>query len=126
MSEKAHDVVIKLFAVLLAVVAIWFLFTQVAAGGFLRGMGVVLLALLGLATALGFARRRGWAFLVVSVGLLLDWMTCFILMVVSFDRGGFAAGRGWLAAWILTMVLIGYFGRWSMERRFRPHLEGEH
>jgi hypothetical protein len=126
MSDRAHDVFLKLIAVLIAVGAVVHLATNVAAGGLLRGVWTVFVTFVLLATARGFARYRGWAFLLVSVLLLAGWLSAFVRMVVAFDRGGFAEGRPHLLCLLGIIVLIGYLGRWGMERRFRPHLEAGH
>ena len=74
-----------------------------------------------IAAGIGFVRMRGWAFLMVSVGLLGNFFVTLIHLLMAIDRGEGVKGR---AFWfVVTIVLIGYIGRWSMERRFRPHLE---
>ena len=126
MPDRVHDVFLKLIAVLLAVLAVLFLATKVASGGLLRGVGVAFVTFVLLATALGFARYRGWAFLTVSVLLLGGWLYTFVRMVTAFDRGGWSNGRPYLLSLVAIIVLIGYLGRWRMERRFRPHLDAAH
>ena len=42
-------------------------------------------------------------------------------LLVALDRGEGAKGKAF--CFVLTVALIGYLGRWSTERRFRPHLE---
>ena len=77
-----------------------------------------------LATAIGFFKQRGWAFLVVSVGLLAGWFVSFIRFVLAFEGDQGVAGP--LALVVVIMALIAWLGRWSMERRFRPHLDVDH
>ena len=74
--------------------------------------------------AVGFWKYQGWAFLYFSVSLLFGWMASFILIVLAADSGqslGFPIFR-----LLFTMVLIAIFGRWNVERKFRPHLDIEH
>ncbi len=121
-----HDVVLKGIALLIALLCIPVLGWGLGGGA---GVGRAFCGLLAtfvlLATAVGFARFRGWAFVLASVGLLFGWFVSFIRMITSFNAGDASAGKFWLAAWVGVMVLIGYLGRWKMERRFRPNLEAE-
>jgi hypothetical protein len=81
----------------------------------------ILWGALVIAAGIGFFRMRGWAFLMVSVGLLGNFFVSLVQLLMAIDRGEGVRGKAvWFAA---TLVLIGYLGRWSMERRFRPHLE---
>jgi hypothetical protein len=76
-----------------------------------------------LVVARGFKRRSGAAFLAVSIGLLLGWLVELIRAIVLFEEGGFGAAKTTVMSWLFLTLLIGYLGRWSMERRFRPHLD---
>jgi len=89
----------------------------------LRVFRNLVLAFVSFATAVGFARFRGWAFLLVSVWLLWSWFGSFVGMIVAFNAGYSGLGKRLLVNLVLTMVFIGYIGRWKVERLFRPHLE---
>ena len=89
------------------------------------GFAVVLnlfIAIFVLAVARGFKKRKGWAFLAVSVSLLVGWMWYLILAIFEFDHHGWEGASTSVYLFILSNVLIGYLGRRSMETRFRPHL----
>ncbi len=90
-------------------------------GGFAM-VGLLFAAIIKLAVARGFWGRKGWAFLLVSVSLLLSWMLFLILSIVQMDHGGWAEGSPYIYAFLLVNVLIAYLGRRSMEERFRPDL----
>lgn len=81
------------------------------------------LGLFQIPAGIGLMFWKSWAFLVFSMILLVRFLVTFITMLVAFQRGGGEAG--WPQAILLgvIIVLIGSFGRWSMERRFRPHLD---
>lgn len=78
-------------------------------------------AIFVMGTAVGFFKQRGWAFLVVSVGLLVGWFVSFIRFVLAFEGDQGLVGP--LALVLVMMALIAWLGRWSMEKRFRPHLD---
>ncbi len=126
-SSPVHDVILKGIALLIALLCIPVLGWGLGGGA---GVGRAFFGLLGtfvlLATAVGFARYRGWAFVLASAGLLLAWFVTFIRMITSFNAGHGGDGKFWLASLVAVMVLIGYLGRWKMERRFRPHLDVDH
>ena len=121
MSNKTHNALLKILALLIGLFGLARVFGGLAADGvFAKLLGVVF-GIFVMITAAGFWKRQGWAFLVISVGLLIGFMTHFIQFVVSFDTG---VGTGTRAFWLLVNIaLIAYLGRWSMERRFRPHLD---
>jgi len=80
-----------------------------------------LIAIVVAAVAFGFIKRQGWAFLMVSVGLLGGWLYAMVMAIVVYAADEPASGR--VACFLLVTALIGYLGRWPMERRFRPHLD---
>jgi len=98
------------------------------AGVFGKGTRV-LVCLVALASAIGFFTYQGWAFLVVSAGLLLGFFYTFIHYLLSWDvalKGGEDERTYWLLLWLGVIALIGFVGRWSTERHFRPHLDVDH
>jgi len=112
---------------LVAVFAVWTGIVKLATlfdlkGWFLLFPGIVAVVagLFYVVVGVGLWRYRGWAFLILSVMLLWQWFYSFVKMVVKFDSGGWPAGRPFLVAVLLTTLLIAIFGRWSMERHFRP------
>ena len=124
-SDRAHNTLLDLLAVGLGLGGIYVLADIVVFGeesgfGFFRQF---LVGLFVLAVARGFKRRKGWAFLVVSVGLLVGWMVQMIRAIVLFDVGGAELAEPTVISFIVITALIAYLGRWSMERRFRPHLD---
>ena len=121
MSESLHNAVLKLLAILLGLWGLVQLIEGLDRGGAFSKIGAVIWGILVIVTAVGFFRMRGWAFLLVSVGLLASFFITLIHLILAMDRGEGAKGK---AFWfVLTIALIGYLGRWGMERRFRPHLE---
>ena len=66
---------------------------------------------------------KGAAFMIFSILLLVRWLIAFVATIVAFEAGGSEAGMPQLITLLVIMAMIAYFGRWSMERRFRPHLE---
>ncbi|NJN14788.1 MAG: hypothetical protein HC813_04070 [Planctomycetes bacterium] len=121
-----QDLLLKGVAILIGVgsisLLIWGLGEGAGAGRALFGMMGFFVAL---ATAVGFWRLRGWAFLLASVGLLVGYLTTFVQMILAFNRQDAAGGKALLEAHLVVIFLIGFLGRWSIERRFRPHLETE-
>lgn len=121
MNDSLHNAILKLLAILLGLWGLVHLIEGLDKAGAFGKIGAVVWGLLVIVTAIGFFRMRGWAFLLVSAGLLGAFFVTLIDMLVAMDRGEGAKGK---AFWfVLTVVLIGYLGRWSMERRFRPHLD---
>ncbi len=118
LSDSIHNALVKVLAIL---IGLWGLVQMVGgldSAAWYGKIGAVVWGALVIATAVGFFRMRGWAFLLVSVGLLASFFTNLVAFIVAVDRGEGAKGR---AFWfVLTIVFIGYLGRWSMERRFRP------
>lgn len=124
MSDSQHDFLIKLLAIALFIWGlVWTADGLKGDGAFWKAF-VVIRGLVVLATAIGFARYRGWAFLLVSVGLLYAFLAALIQFILTFDTGGDKMGAFWKVA--LVIALIGYLGNWNMERRFRPHLDDHH
>lgn len=121
MSDSIHNAIVKVLGILLALWGLVHMLDGIDHGGAFSKMGSVLWGILVIATAIGFFRMRGWAFLLVSVGLLGSFFANLVRFIEAVDRGEGVKDR---AFWfVVTIVLIGYLGRWSMERRFRPHLD---
>jgi hypothetical protein len=123
-SESIHNAILKLLALLLGLWGLVCLIEGLDRGGAFGKIWAVAVGLFVIWTAVGFWRRRGWAFLVVSVGLLLSFLSGVVTLIIAVDRGEGVRARA--VALALTIVLIGYLGRWSIERRFRPHLDARH
>ena len=81
-------------------------------------------ALFMVATGIGFWRVQGWAFLVVSLALLIEWFVFFIKILLAADADKAVSGP--ILMLVFNMVLIAWLGRWAMEKRFRPHLDVDH
>ncbi len=118
------DVLTKLLALFVGVkYGLIFLFSGTDAGAlgvlFHWAWGIFMIMV-----AVGFWKYRGWAFLVVSVGLLASWLLALIKLILTADRGESVWGA--IISWVLVMVVIAIFGRWNVERKFRPHLDIEH
>jgi hypothetical protein len=125
-KDTTHDIIIKVLAVLFGLGAIIRIANSFAGDGGVFSKAFWLLAgLFYLVTAIGFARYKGWAFLVISVSLLIGFLTRLVGFILAIDRGDGTAG-GYAMSIVITVCLIGYLGRWSMERRFRPELDIEH
>lgn len=121
MRDSLHNVILKLLAVLLGLWGLVQMIDGFDRTGAFSKMGVILWGILVIATAVGFFRMRGWAFLLASVGLLLSFFVNLVDLILAVDAGQGVKGR---AFWfVISIVLIGYIGRWSIERRFRPHLD---
>jgi len=124
-SDRAHNLFLDLIAAGLGVGGVYVLADAILfedAGGFATFRQIIV-ALIVLLVAVKFKKRRGSAFLAVSVGLLVGWMVELIRAIVLFEEGGFAAAKSTVISFLIVTLLIGYLGRWSMERRFRPHLD---
>ena len=121
MSDSFHNAILKTLGILLGLWGLTRMLEGLDHSGAFGKIGAVLWGILVIVTAIGFFRMRGWAFLLVSVGLLGSFFTNLISFIEAVDRGVGVKDR---AFWfVVTIVLIGYLGRWSMERRFRPHLD---
>jgi hypothetical protein len=123
LSDRVHNLLLDLIAVVLGLGG---LFVVAEAFGEESGFGIfrqLLIGILVLAVARGFKQRKGWAFLVFSIALLVGWLVELTRAIVAFEEGGMAAAKAATLSWLLVTLLIGYLGRWSMERRFRPHLD---
>ena len=122
MSDKTHDVILKVLAVLIGLDGLVFMVGHLGDAGVFYTLFQLAFGAFWICVAVGFWRRRGWAFLSVSVALLVLFMVNWIrLLIAVFDRGtGIAAATFWL---VVVIALIGYLGRYRMERRFRPHLD---
>lgn len=115
----------KLIAALLIVLGLIFLLSGAGDDAGLFGvLGHWALALLMIATGIGFWRGQGWAFLLVSIALLVEWFIFFIRILVAADKGESVTGP--IVLLLLNMAVIAWLGRWSMEKRFRPHLDVDH
>lgn len=120
---KTLDLVVKLVASALLLAGLLTFLAAFDASGMLGVLGRMVAGLFLGWTGAGLWRYRGWAYLVWSVMLLAGFFITEVEMILAVDRG-----EGWLAAaapFVLDVVLIGYFGRWAVERRFRPHLDVE-
>lgn len=121
MSDSIHNAIVKLLAILLGLWGLVQMIEGLDRAGPFSKIGAVIWGGLVIVAAAGLFRMRGWAFLLVSVGLLAAFFVNLITFITAIDSGEGVRGRAfWFAA---TIVLIGYLGRWGMERRFRPHLE---
>jgi len=120
-SDKVHDLLIKLIAIVIGIQGLFTFFGAFGADGVFGVLFTLLLGVVILATAVGIWRYRGWAFLLVSVVLLFGFLYYFVEFIRALDGQGSVSAA--LTMLILDIVFIGYFGRWSMERRFRPHLD---
>jgi len=126
-SRAAQDIVVKIVTALVVVVAVMGLGDRLdAKPGVFGTLWAVAVFLFLLVTAIGFWRYQGWAFVVVSLGLLWGWVTNFIAMVAAFADGHGDVGRPHLFELAGITLIIALIGRWSMERRFRPHLDIDH
>ena len=124
MSERAHNAFLNLISFGIGIYGLMLLSDALGGdGGAFDTLVGLLYAVAMLLVAVGFHKRRGAAFLAFSAWLLVAWLTQFVRMIVAFDNGDASGGRAILYSFLLINVLIGYIGRWSMERRFRPHLE---
>ena len=122
MSESTHNVILKLLAAGILVLGLHWFIDGLDAGGVFGKLLLVAFGVFVVLVAVGFWKRRGWAFLAVSVGLLAGFFVHLIGFIETFDHNGHGHGFAALEL-VLNIVLIGYLGRWSMERRFRPHLD---
>jgi hypothetical protein len=120
-SDSFHNAALKLLAMLLGLWGLVQLIEGLDRPGAFGKITAVIWGILVVVTAIGFFRMRGWAFLLVSVGLLGSFFVTLIDLLLALDRGEGARGKAF--CFLLTIALIGYLGRWSMERRFRAHLE---
>lgn len=123
MSDRKHNFFLNIIAVGLGLDGLFLL--QAALLDDLPGFAMVLylfFSIITLAIARGFWKRKGWAFLLVSVQLLMSWMGGLIMTIVQMDHGGWGDASIYAYGFLGTNVLIAYLGRRSMEERFRPHL----
>ena len=124
MSDRVHNVILNLIALFIGIDALIAFGDAFFAGeGAFRMLFRMLLGIFLVLLALGFKKRKGWAFLTVSVWLLVAWMIQLVTMIVVYDAGETGLGHAALINFVLINLMIGYLGRWSMERRFRPHLD---
>lgn len=122
MKDRVHNFLLSLIGVGIGLYALTTLGGAFFgdATGFAKLTGV-LYGLFTAVVALGFLKRRGWAFLVVSVGLLGGWLYEMVMGIVVYSND--QSPMVHVVCFTLITVLIGYLGRWPMERRFRPHLD---
>lgn len=119
------DALVKLVAAVLVVCGLIFLGSGAGEdAGVFGTLWHWAVGLFGIVAAVGLWRYQGWAFLVFSVALLAGWLTTFIRMILAVDRGEGAWGQ--VVLLFVIMALIAFFGRWKMEKRFRPHLDVDH
>ena len=91
--------------------------------GWMAMVWFLAIGLLQIPAGIGLMFWKGAAFMAFSWLLLVRWLVAFVVTIVAFESGGAAAGKPQLYTLLVITVMIGYFGRWTMERRFRPHLE---
>jgi hypothetical protein len=120
-SDKSHDTILKILAILIGLDALVFMFGGLGEAGVFYTLFQLAMGAFGICVAVSFWRYRGWAFLVVSVALLVSFMVYWIRLLIAVDRGD-GIGRTALAL-VAVVALIGYLGRYRMERRFRPYLD---
>lgn len=123
MSDAVHNTLLKVLAFLLAVFGLIYLVTGLDGDGVFAKLWALVFGGFIIVTAIGFWMMQGWAFLTVSVGLLLSFLSGIVLLLIAVDQGDGIQGRA--ISLVVTMVLIGYLGRWKMERKFRPHLDAQ-
>ena len=124
MSERAHNAFLNLISLGIGIYGLVLLGGAFGGdGGAFATLWGLLLAVLALLVAFGFKRRRGWAFLAVSTWLLFAWLVQLVRVIVVYDAGEVSKGNAILISFVVINLTIAYLGRWSMERRFRPHLE---
>jgi hypothetical protein len=120
-SDKSHNVILKILAVLLGLDGFIFMVTGLGDAGVFYTLFQLAFGAFWICAAVGFWRYRGWAFLSVSVALLISFMVYWIRLLIAVDRG---EGIGRMALMLVVVIaLIAYLGRYRMERRFRPHLD---
>jgi hypothetical protein len=116
-----HNAIAKTLGVLIGLWGLVQLIEGLDRPGFWAKLFWIVWGVLVVVTAVGFFRMRGWAFLCVSVGLLGNFFVTLVTLLVAIDR---REGVKEKAFWfVVAIALIGYLGRWSIERRFRPHLD---
>jgi len=120
-SDKTHDVILKILAVLIGLDGLIYMFGGLGGAGVFHALFQLAFGAFWICVAVGFWRYRGWAFLSVSVALLVAFMVYWIRLLIAFDRGTGIAGTALMLVGVIA--LIGYLGRYRMERRFRPHLD---
>lgn len=119
-----QDALVKITGVVVAIDGLVNLFHAFGGeAGWIAARWFAIIGLLQIAAGVGLLFWKGWAFMTFSILLLVRWLVTFITMIVAFESGGAEAGRPQLILLLVIMALIACFGRWSMERRFRPHLD---
>lgn len=121
MSDKTHNVILKVLAVLIGLDGFVFMVAGLGDAGVFYTLFQLAFGAFWIFVAVGFWRYRGWAFLSVSVALLVAFMVYWVRLLIAFDRGEGIASTA--LTLVLVMALIGYLGRYRMERRFRPQLD---
>ncbi|MHC4972417.1 MAG: hypothetical protein ACYTG3_08795 [Planctomycetota bacterium] len=121
MSDKTHNAILKTLAVLIGLDGFIFMVAGLGDAGVFYTLFQLAFGAFWICVAVGFWRYRGWAFLSVSVALLVSFMVFWIRLLIAVDRG---EGIGTTALTLVVVIaLIAYLGRYRMERRFRPHLD---
>ena len=88
MKDTTHDILIKVIAVVLAIWTLAGMADRLAGdGGVFYKAFVLLGGAFFLLTAIGFALYKGWAFLVVSVGLLIGFLAEMVGFILAVDPG---------------------------------------
>jgi hypothetical protein len=120
-SDSFHNAAVKLLAILLGLWGFVQMIDGLDRSGAFGKITAVIWGLVVVITAIGFFRMQGWAFLLVSVGLLASFFVTLVEMLMAIDQGHNVKAH--ILCFASTVALIGYLGRWKMERRFRPHLD---
>ena len=121
MLFRMHNAIAKTLGILLGLWGLVVLVNGLDSQGFWAKLFSIVFGAFVVATAYGFFRMRGWAFLCVSVGLLGNFFISLVRLLMAIDRHeAVKENTFWFVA---TIVLIGYLGRWSVERHYRPHLD---
>ncbi len=86
---------------------------------------ILLYALVTIATGVGFIMKQGWAYTLLSVGVLCGFMVLSIQFVLAFDSPNKSI-LGAAVPLVLSMCVIAYLSNWNNERHFRPQTADHH
>ncbi|MFQ5844708.1 MAG: hypothetical protein ACE5JG_06935 [Planctomycetota bacterium] len=121
MSRARNPRLVPLYALLVAGLAVWFLWARL--GGQPSGLRVLAslaITVFLLCLAQGIRRYRSWAWMVSTLGLLFGHLVVFVLFWLAVDRDDRPAMRKWVALLVFLAFSLWYLGRYEVERRFRP------